>query len=159
MTLLSYLCSHSPVRLSIASLHLVLVGNQTVSGMSTTMMWNASRILSSFHFLLFKSIKGFSLRIFVESSCLVLQVQSSLSASQLIKLHPMFFNELLTVLSGKVHKVCICSTEEKWLDTGMASEIIIQGCFCSSSHMFLKFFHRFVLFFLNPNQTKPKNHT
>lgn len=80
-----------------------------------TLMWNASRTSSSFYFLLFEAIKGFSLRIFVGSSCLALQVQSSLPESQFIKLHPMFFlffNEPLTVLSEKVLKFCICSTEE-----------------------------------------------
>lgn len=77
------------------------------------MMWNASAISSGFHILLLKSIKGFSLRIFVESNCLVLQAQSSLAASQFIKLYPaFFFNELLSVLSGKMHRFCICSTEE-----------------------------------------------
>lgn len=54
------------------------------------MMWNASRIPSGFHFLLLKSIKGFSLRIFVEGSCLVLQVQSPLTAPQFMKLHLIF---------------------------------------------------------------------
>lgn len=90
------------------------------------MMWNASRISSSFHFVLsyFKSIRGFSLGILVESSCFILHVQSSLTAFQFVKSHPvflLFFNELLTVLLGKVHKFCICCTEEI-RQIGMASE-------------------------------------
>lgn len=78
----------------------------------------------------------------MESSCLILRVLY-LNLYSCIQFSLSFIYELLKVSSVKVHKFSLCSTEEIWLDTEMASEIKIQGCFYNSSYMFLIFFHIF----------------